>query len=151
MPEKQEPPIRIVLPFKDHKFANAVRRQLADLSTQFERSNMNLEWKKANHLLWINNALCIIFSVTCLMCVMQVMSITPPDTFNSVLKDTRVNSRQPTQRAAQYGPSLHCCCFNILRKCQNKLVCLIFETLFIKELKPNLNKQCDSIRAKLFV
>ena len=43
MPEKQEPPIRIVLPFKDHKFANAVRRQLADLSTQFERSNMNLE------------------------------------------------------------------------------------------------------------
>ena len=41
--------------------------------------------------------------------------------------------------------------FNILRKCKNKLDCLIFEMLFIKELKPTLNKQCDSIRAKLFV
>ena len=41
--------------------------------------------------------------------------------------------------------------FKILRKCQNKLDCLIFEMLFIKELKPSLNKQCDSIRAKLFV
>ena len=41
--------------------------------------------------------------------------------------------------------------FRILRKCQNKLDCLTFEMLFIKELKPSLNKQCDSIRAKLFV
>ena len=41
--------------------------------------------------------------------------------------------------------------FKILRKCQNKLDCLIFEMLFIKELKPSLNKQCDSIRAKLFL
>ena len=41
--------------------------------------------------------------------------------------------------------------FKILRKCQNKLDCLIFEMLFIKELKSSLNKQCDSIRAKLFV
>ena len=29
--------------------------------------------------------------------------------------------------------------------------CLIFEMFFIQELKPTLNKQCDSIRAKLFV
>ena len=41
--------------------------------------------------------------------------------------------------------------FKIVRKCQNKLDCLIFEMLFIKELKPTLDKQCDSIRAKLFV
>ena len=39
--------------------------------------------------------------------------------------------------------------FKILRKYQNKLDCLIFEMLFIKELKPSLNKQCDSIRACL--
>ena len=42
--------------------------------------------------------------------------------------------------------------FRIL-KCRNKFDCLIFEMFFIKELgrKPTLNKQCDSIRAKLFV
>ena len=31
-----------------------------------------------------------------------------------------------------------------------KLLCSI-EMFFIQELKPMLNKQCDSIRAKLFV
>ena len=33
--------------------------------------------------------------------------------------------------------------FRILRKCQNKFDCLIFEMFFIQELKPTLNKQCD--------
>ena len=36
--------------------------------------------------------------------------------------------------------------------CQNKFDCPIFEMFFfIKGVKPTLNKQCDSIRAKLFV
>ena len=41
--------------------------------------------------------------------------------------------------------------FWILRKCSNKFDdCLIFEMFFIRDLKPKLNKQSDSIRAKLF-
>ena len=40
--------------------------------------------------------------------------------------------------------------FSILRKCRTKFDCLIFEILFIKELKPGLNTQKDSVRAKLF-
>ena len=40
--------------------------------------------------------------------------------------------------------------FEILKKCQSKLDCLIFEMLFIRKLKPKLNKQSDSIRTKLF-
>ena len=38
----------------------------------------------------------------------------------------------------------------ILRKCQGKFDRLVFKMLFIKNLKPNLNIQTDSIRAKLF-
>ena len=41
--------------------------------------------------------------------------------------------------------------FKILRKCQGKFDCLVFEMLHIKKFKPNLNVQTDSIRAKLFV
>ena len=41
--------------------------------------------------------------------------------------------------------------FKIVKKCQSKFDCLVFEMLFIKKLKPNLNVQTDSIRAKLFV
>ena len=40
--------------------------------------------------------------------------------------------------------------FEILKKCQSKLDCLIFEMFFIRKLKPKLNKQSDWICAKLF-
>ena len=43
------------------------------------------------------------------------------------------------------------CQFKVLRKCQGKFDCLDHEILHIKSLKPNLNIQTDSIRAKLFV
>ena len=40
--------------------------------------------------------------------------------------------------------------FSVLRKCRSKFGCLIFEMLFIKDEKPGLNTQKDSVRAKLF-
>ena len=41
--------------------------------------------------------------------------------------------------------------FEVLRKCRNKFDCLVYEMLYIKALKPNLNEQSDSIRAKVFL
>ena len=41
--------------------------------------------------------------------------------------------------------------FTVLRMCQGKFDCLVFEMFFIKNLKANLNIQTDSIRGKLFV
>ena len=40
--------------------------------------------------------------------------------------------------------------FTILKKCRRKLNCLIYEMLFIKNKKPTLNTQFDSIKAKPF-
>ena len=40
--------------------------------------------------------------------------------------------------------------FTILKKCRGKFECLIYEMLFIQEMKPKLNTQSDSIKAKLF-
>ena len=41
--------------------------------------------------------------------------------------------------------------FKLLKKCRNKFDCLVYEMLFIRALKPNLNVQSDSIRAKVFL
>ena len=42
--------------------------------------------------------------------------------------------------------------FEVLKKCRNKSDCLVYEMLFIRRaLKPNLDVQSDSIRAKVFV
>ena len=40
--------------------------------------------------------------------------------------------------------------FTVLRQCKTKFDCLLYEMLFIKELKPSLNVQSDSLKAKLF-
>ena len=39
----------------------------------------------------------------------------------------------------------------VLKKCRGKLECLIFEMLIIRNKRPTLNTQADSIRAKLFI
>ena len=41
--------------------------------------------------------------------------------------------------------------FEVLKKCKNKFDCLVFKMLFIRTLKPSLNVQSDSIRAKVFL
>ena len=41
--------------------------------------------------------------------------------------------------------------FRMLKKCSTKWDCLVYEMLYIRTIRPNLNTQSDSIRAKLFV
>ena len=41
--------------------------------------------------------------------------------------------------------------FKILKKCKNKWDWLVYEMLFIKDIKPSLNTKSDSIRAKLYI
>ena len=41
--------------------------------------------------------------------------------------------------------------FKVLKKYRNKFDCLVYEMLFIRALKPNLNVQSDSIRAKVLL
>ena len=36
-------------------------------------------------------------------------------------------------------------CFTILKKCETKFDCLIYEMMFIKEKSPSLNTQTDSV------
>ena len=40
--------------------------------------------------------------------------------------------------------------FKVLSKCNSKFDCLVYAMLYIKDIKPSLNTQADSIRAKLF-
>ena len=40
--------------------------------------------------------------------------------------------------------------FSVLMKCTNKFDCLVYEMLFIRELRHTLNVQSESIRAKVF-
>ena len=42
-------------------------------------------------------------------------------------------------------------CFEVLKKCTNKFDCIVYEMLFIRALKLNLNVESYSICAKVFL
>ena len=80
--------------------------------------------------------------------VIQVMSDTRADTYFNALMSIAVGKHLQESHNLD-RPNMHEH-FNILKKCRRKLECLIYEMLLIKERRPTLNTQADSIRAKLF-
>ena len=143
--EKQEAPIRIVLHFKDQKPANAVRRQLGDLSRKinvdispvYTSRKIKDEIKVRRDKPPIVNQQCAVYHFQCSLCDEGYVGYTC----------RHLHQRIEAHKGSAIG--------NHLREqhnmASNDIDCLVFKMLFIKELKPTLNKQCDSIRAKLFV
>ena len=81
------------------------------------------------------------------------MSGTQPDTCTNALASINILQLDSGGHLEDHGLSksdLEDEQFSVLRKCRSKFDCLIFEMLFIKELKPGLNTQKDSVGAKLF-
>ena len=79
--------------------------------------------------------------------------------FNPCLLHTRVEGhRQKASSICKYYykehntavPNNFLARFIVIKKCMNKFDCLVNEMLCIQELKPTLNVQSDSLRAKVF-
>ena len=82
-----------------------------------------------------------------MICATQIISGTQPDTCTNALASMNILQLQDHGLSKSDLKDKQ---FSVLRKCRSKFDCLIFEMLFIKELKPGLNTQKDSVRAKLF-
>ena len=159
---KKQDPIRIVLPFKDQKSANSVRRQLGDLSRKinvdispvYTSRKIRDEIKVRENKPPLVNQQCVVYNFQCNLCDAGYVGYMCRHLHQWIEehKGSAIGSHLKEQHdiapddIAQFFKI-----FKILKKCQSKFDCLIFEMFFIKELKPSLNKQCDSIRAKLFV
>ena len=134
--EKQEVPIRIVLPFKDQKSAKSARRQPGDLSRKISEDvspvytsrKIKDEIKVKEDKPPLVNQQSVVYHFQRDLCI-QVMSTTHADTYINGLKSSRDWQHDMDPEDIMRS-------FKILRECQNKLDCLIFEMLFIKELKP---------------
>ena len=155
----REVPIRIVLPFKDQTAANAVRRQLGDLSRKvgadirpvYTSRKIKDEIKVKEENSPIVNQQWVVYQFECDLRNTDYVGYTCRHLHQRIEKHkgsaigihfTEEHGKDPNDIATN---------FKILRKCQSKLDCLIFEKLFIKKLKPKLNKQNNSFGAKLFV
>ena len=151
--------IRIILPFKDQVAANAVRRQFHDLSNKirptlepvFVSRKLENDLKPREVKPSIVNQQCVVYHFSCDLCDADYVGYTARHLFQRVAehKNSAIGKHFLEVHGNKY--LLNEGHFKILRKCQSKFDCLVFEMLFIKKIKPCLNTQADSIRAKLFV
>ena len=156
--EEQDARIRIVLPFKDQKSANAVRHQLSDLSRKIDvvvqpvyvSKKIKGHFKPKEHKPPIVNQQNVVYYYKCGLCDTDYVGFTSRHLHQRVEEHKRATIGYHVKDEHDGDPDSIGSNFEILKKCQSKLDCLIFEMLFIRKLKPKLNKQSDSIRAKLF-
>ena len=151
---------RVVLPFKDQKSADAVRKQLSDLSNKIDHTLQPVfKSRKICEDLGMCepkppmiSQQCVVYNYKCDLCDAEYVGYT----------SRHLHQRIDEHRYSAIGKHLkndHSLetigdltkNFSVLKKCNGKLDCLIYEMLFIKKKRPRLNTQSDSIRAKLFI
>ena len=151
--------IRIRLPFKDQVAPNAVWKQLRYLSHKigptlqpvFVSKKLGRDLKSEEIKPSIVNNQSVVYHFSCDLCDADYVGYTARHLHQRIAEHKNSAIGRHFLEAHGNNNLLKENQFAVLRKCQGKFEFLIFEMLFIKNLKPNLNIQTDSIRAKLFV
>ena len=122
-------PVLIILPFKDHKSADSIRRQLSDLGKKIDR------------------VLQLVFTIRKILKDLKVME-TKPSLLNQqcIVYDLTRNScdsnytGQTNDEHNQKTSNLHEQ-FVILKKCSGNFDCFVYEMLLIRKKRTTLNTQ----------
>lgn len=160
--QQQEKTIRIVLPYKDQKSANVLRKRLKDLSVKIGNAEIlpvftspkignDLKFRESKPEVVSNQ--CVVYNFKCGLCDMDYIGFTKRHLHQRVEEHKSEASSVGRHVITEHNlikPDLKSC-FTILKRCKTKLDCLIYEMLFIRDRRPSLNKQSDSVRAKVFV
>ena len=157
-----EIPVRIPLPFKEQRSANKLREQHSDLSRKIntEVHPVFPSRKIKNELKVEEPKPPIVNKQKGDLCDAHYVGFTSRHLHQRVEENQTIGNRQPCERTTWKGamPSEIAKNFRVLTKCSNKFYILIFSAMFLKcffffiwDLKPKLNKQSDSIRAKLLI
>ena len=143
---------------KDQKSADSVRRQLRSLGKTIGRKiqpiytskKIAAEFPTGETKPALVNQQCVVYHFKCDLCDADYVGYTCRHLHQRI--DEHKSSVVGEHMVEQHGEDAKNIekSFKVLRKCRGKYECLLYEMLFIKELKPSLNKQSDSIRSKLF-
>ena len=151
--------LRIALPFKDQKSADDVKKQQANLSnvigTKIQPVYTSRKIGKDLAVSEVKPPLVnkqnVVYKFECDLCDADYIGYTSRHLHQRI--DEHRNSAIGRHVKEKHGEDAERVvnCFSVLRKCQGKYDCLLYEMLYIKQHKPSLNTQSDSIQAKVFV
>ena len=97
----------------------------------------------------LNNQRCVVYHFVCDLCDADYVGYTARHLFQRVAEHKNSAIGKHFHEAHSRRDRLNESHFKILKVLRQ--ICLVFEMLYIKKFKPNLNVQTDSIRAKRFV
>ena len=150
--------VYIVLPFKDQRSADRVRKDIYSLGVKIDvnlkpvftsrRLSQTLSVKENKPP--IVNTQCVVYLFQCDLCDANYVGYTARHLHQliSELRYSAIGKHLEPHHGNNRTKTDHL--FKVLRKCDSKFDCLVYEMLYIKDIKPSLNTQADSIRAKLF-
>ena len=151
--------VRVILPFKDQRSADFVRKQLKALGnnignpiqTVFTSPKIGEKLRIQDRKPPVVSRQCVVYQFKCDLCDTDYIGYTT----------RHLHQQIEEHRATAVGAHVKGCHgisnpellkqSSVLQKCQGKLDCLFREMLFILVKKPKLNTQSDSIRAKVLV
>jgi len=150
--------IVVPLPFKDQKSANSVKREMQNLSAKIGvQIKPVFQSKKISQVLSpkemkpsIVNNQCVVYKFQCDLCNTDYVGYTTRHLHQRIGEHKHSAIGRHLEDHGLSKSDLKDKQFSVFRKCTSKFDCLMFVMLFIKELKPGLNTQKDSIRARLF-
>ena len=151
--------VRISLPFKDQVAPDAVRKQLGDRSRKilprlqpvFVSKKLGQDLKPKEMKPSIVNRQCVVYRFSYDLCDADYVGYTARHLHQRIAEHKYSAIGRHFVEAHGSNHLLKENQFRVLRKYQGKFDCLVFEMLFTKNLKPNLNIQADPIRAALLL
>ena len=154
-----EPSVYIKLSFEDQRSADRFRKEIISLGSMI---NVNVKpvftSRKLSQTLSVKenkppivNTQCVVYSFQCDLCYTNYVAFTARHLHQRISEHrySPIGKHLQTQHDNKRAKIDHL--FKVLKKCRSKFDCLVYEMLFIKDIKPSLNTQSDSIRAKLLL
>ena len=149
---------RIILPFKDQKSADIVKKHLSHLTNKldhklqpvFRSCKIGDDLKVQEPKPPLINQQCVVYNYICDLCDAEYVGYTSRHLYKRIEEHrfTAIGKHlQNEHRVDTVGDLTNN--FKILKKCQGMVDCLIHEMLWIRKKKPSLNTQSDSIRASI--
>ena len=159
-PKEPRAIVRVVISFKDQESANYIKKEFKNLSIKVQTTvqpvfvsrkiGQNLKVREIKPQ--IVNQQRVVYRFQCDLCDAGYVGYTRGHLHTRVdghkQKASSVYKHYHEQHSEVPKDLLRR--FSVLKKCRNKFDCLVNEMLFIRDLKPILNVQSDSIRAKVF-
>ena len=145
--------IRIVLPFIDQKPADIVKRQLTQLNKKLDKDlqPVFVNRKREDVLKFrepkpsLVSQQLVVYKFQCGSCDASYVGYTARHLHQRIEEHRYLAIGR--HRLADHGQTtaLPATRFSVIKKCAWKFDCLIHEMFYIKELKPSLNVQSDSV------